>query len=94
MRFLIDANLPRSLVGLCHDAGHEALHVDALFPPGAPDAAIAEHAASNGMCLVTRDYDFADIRAYPPADYSGIVVMDDCPTRPPPQASACCLRPF
>jgi hypothetical protein len=26
--------------------------------------------------LVTRDFDFADIRNYPPTEYAGIVVLD------------------
>jgi len=30
VKFLIDAHLPRSLVGLFADNGHEAIHVSAL----------------------------------------------------------------
>lgn len=42
---------------------------------GAEDAAIARHAREHGLSLVTRDFDFADIRNYPPADYHGLVVL-------------------
>lgn len=76
MQFLIDANLPRSIVMVCRAHGHDAVHVSDVFPPGASDATVAEHARSSRQCLVTRDYDFADVRAYPPADYAGIVVLE------------------
>jgi hypothetical protein len=29
----------------------------------------------HGRSWVTRDFDFADIRNYPPADYAGIIVL-------------------
>lgn len=41
----------------------------------AADEVIAAYARANQMVLVTRDFDFADIRNYPPADYPGLVVM-------------------
>lgn len=41
----------------------------------ATDAAIAEHAKSHGLVLVTRDLDFADVRAYPPQDFPGLLVL-------------------
>jgi predicted nuclease of predicted toxin-antitoxin system len=41
----------------------------------ASDAAIAGYAQSHRRTLVTRDFDFADIRNYPPGDYAGIIVL-------------------
>jgi hypothetical protein len=41
----------------------------------APDSQIAEHARTSGLCLITGDWGFADIRHFPPADYAGIVVV-------------------
>ena len=38
----------------------------------ATDDVIAAHARTNQQALVTRDFDFADIRNYPPAEYAGI----------------------
>ncbi|MBT9141391.1 MAG: hypothetical protein DDT30_01983 [Dehalococcoidia bacterium] len=34
-----------------------------------------EHEASEGLCLVTGDFDFSDIRNYPPGEYVGLVVL-------------------
>ncbi len=74
MGFLIDANMPRSTGPLLVRHGYEAVDVRELgLEPD--DAAIARHAKENGMVLVTRDFDFSDIRNYPPQDYAGIVVL-------------------
>ena len=37
---------------------------------------IAAHAQAHGLCLVTRDFDFADVHNYPPDQYAGLVVLD------------------
>ena len=75
MRFVVDASLPRSAVPMLRRLGHDAVDVRDIGMGGAPDNVIAEHVRSNGQVLITRDFDFADIRNYPPADYSGIVVL-------------------
>lgn len=74
MRFLIDANMPRSTAPLLVRHGHEATHV-AEVGLGPDDEAIARHARAQGMVLVTRDFDFSNIRNYPPEQFAGIVVL-------------------
>lgn len=76
MRFLVDANLPRSACDLFRRFGHEAVHVADALAHDTADPAIADFARAWPGCLVTRDYGFADVRAYPPANYHGIVVLD------------------
>jgi predicted nuclease of predicted toxin-antitoxin system len=76
LRFLIDGNLPRSLVGMLTEAGHEALHVRDGGLGDAEDSKIADYARRRGYALMTRDFDFADIRTYPPRDYHGLVIID------------------
>ena len=75
MRFLVDANMPRSTLALLSRLGHDAEHARDLGLGHAPDTQIAARARNTSAALVTRDVDFADIRHYPPADYQGIVVM-------------------
>jgi len=43
---------------------------------GSTDADIAAYARENGICLATRDFDFADVRNYPPNKYAGLIVLD------------------
>jgi predicted nuclease of predicted toxin-antitoxin system len=84
MRFLVDANLPRSTLPLLQRFGHAADHARDLGLGAAPDSQIAAHARNTVSALLTRDLDFADSRCYPPADYAGLVVMrlpDDATAR-------------
>lgn len=75
MHFLIDADLPRSAATVLRSSGHEATDVRDIGLRSAKDAEIAAYARENGLCILTGDFDFADVRHYPPADYSGIVVL-------------------
>ena len=76
MKFLLDANMPRSAAGLLRDLMHQVEDVCDALPSGAADAEVATRARSQRAVLVTRDFDFADIRNYPPQDYAGIVVLE------------------
>jgi predicted nuclease of predicted toxin-antitoxin system len=59
MKFIIDAQLPRSLCKLFRDNGHEAYHT-LDFEQGnlAKDAFIAEYAYQNNAVVVSKDQDF------------------------------------
>jgi predicted nuclease of predicted toxin-antitoxin system len=74
MHFLLDANLPRRTAGRIKAAEHDATDVRDLGMRSAADRDIANHARANQLALITRDFDFADIRNYPPAGFHGIVV--------------------
>lgn len=72
---LLDANLPRSSGRVLRQAGFDVREVREALPPGAPDESVAGLARQENRLLVTRDFDFFDIRNYPPAVYPGIVVI-------------------
>lgn len=75
MRFLLDASLPRSAAGVLQRHGHDVTDVRDIGLGTAADASIAAHARDTQSTLVTRDFDFADTRNYPPVQHSGIVVL-------------------
>ncbi|MEO8502136.1 MAG: DUF5615 family PIN-like protein [Vicinamibacteria bacterium] len=75
MKFLLDANMPRSVIAVCKARGHDAIHVADEGMGSAPDDEIAAFARSGGRVLLTRDLDFSDIRTYPPQNTPGIVVL-------------------
>lgn len=75
MRFLVDEDLPLAVTGLLQNLGHEAENVRNVGLRGATDSKVASYALQNGLCLVTADTGFADIRNYPPSRYKGIVVL-------------------
>jgi predicted nuclease of predicted toxin-antitoxin system len=75
MRFLLDADLPRSASEVVRRRGHEAIDVRDIGLRDAKDAQIARYAQTEKLCLLTADQDFADVRNYPPTQYAGIVVL-------------------
>jgi len=75
LKFKIDENLPNEAAGLLAGAGHDAVTVADQQMAGRPDANLAAVCLQEGRAVVTLDLDFADIRAYPPADYPGIIVL-------------------
>ncbi len=76
MKFLIDEDLPHSLVTLFRNYGYDAVHVIEVELRGSKDREIAYYAKREKAVIVTGDYDFSDVRNYPPSQYSGIVVIE------------------
>jgi len=75
VNFLVDASLPRMAADMLREMGHHAVDVRDISMGRATDAVIAAHARSNQWVLITRDFDFADVRNDPPPDYAGLVVL-------------------
>ena len=75
MRVKLDENLPIQLKRLFTESGHDAATVVDEGLGGASDVEVASVCIGEQRVLVTQDLDFSDIRTYPPADYSGIVVF-------------------
>jgi predicted nuclease of predicted toxin-antitoxin system len=76
MAFLkVDENLPAEASVLLLDAGHDALTVHDQRMGGSTDDSIADVCKTENRAILTLDLDFADIRAYPPDKYSGLIVL-------------------
>jgi len=75
MKFLLDANMPRSTLDVLRAHKHEAWHVKGIGLGDATDERIAAQARGLNAALVTRDLDFADVRAYPPESAPGFLVL-------------------
>ena len=75
LRFKVDDNLPREIVDVLRQAGQDAVHVLDQELGGQPDPRIASVCTTEARALVTFDLDFADVRAYPPDRFPGIVVL-------------------
>jgi len=60
MNFLIDANLPRRIVRIFQERGHNAVHTLDL-PEGntTTDAALLDYAGKNNCAVATKDSDFS-----------------------------------
>lgn len=75
MKFFIDEDLPESLLDTFQNFGYEAVHVRGVELRGKKDKEIASYAQKEGLVIVTGDYDFSDVRNYPPSSFAGIVVI-------------------
>jgi len=75
MQFKIDENLPVEIAELLTNAGHNAKTVNEQQLQGARDPVLIDVCKSENRVLVTLDTDFSDIRAYPPQEFSGIIVL-------------------
>jgi predicted nuclease of predicted toxin-antitoxin system len=60
MRFLVDAQLPPSLVELFRKHGQQAAHVFEMLDRDARDGVVWSFATTEGYILLTKDEDFAE----------------------------------
>jgi predicted nuclease of predicted toxin-antitoxin system len=75
LKFKIDENLPAEYVAILRAAGYEAESVDDEGLGSADDGVIADRVQAEERALLTLDLGFADIRTYPPQQYSGLIVF-------------------
>jgi len=75
MKFKVDENLPVEIADLLRSAKHDATTVHSQRLMGAVDPRIIAICREEGRVLVTLDLDFSNVRAYPPKESAGIVVL-------------------
>lgn len=75
MRFKIDESLPPESSTIFRNNGYDALTVWDQGLQGRSDAQLVSVCREERRTLVTLDLDFSDIRAYPPNQYPGLIVM-------------------
>jgi predicted nuclease of predicted toxin-antitoxin system len=75
MKFKIDENLHPDVAALLTQRGHDAATVHDEGLRGSDDATIAGICRIEQRALITLDLDFSDIRAYPPGQYFGLIVI-------------------
>lgn len=86
MRFKVDENLPVEVAELLRDHHYDTMTVVEQRLSGQSDPLIAHVCQIEQRTLITLDFDFADIRCYPPADYTGLIVL-----RPATQSTSAVL---
>lgn len=73
-RFLVDEDLPRSLVPHLAAAGFAAEDVRNVGLRGKPDAAILEYAVARALVLLSGDMGFGNLLRFPLGSHAGIVI--------------------
>ena len=75
MKLKTDENLPLDAATTLRDFGFDVDTVWDESLSGVDDQTISGRVRAEGQILVTLDLDFANIRAYPPNQHAGIVVL-------------------
>jgi len=75
MRFKVDENLPGDLVADLRATGHDADTVHDQGMAGAADSVLMARVQAEGRAILTLDKGIADVRAYPPALYAGLILF-------------------
>lgn len=75
MRFKTDENLHPDASVFLSARGHDAITVWDQGLRGTLDEDLAQVCKQEGRVLVSLDLDFSDIRAYPPEEFPGILVL-------------------
>jgi predicted nuclease of predicted toxin-antitoxin system len=75
LRFFADHCVSNEIIHALRGDGHEVLRLKDLLPTESPDALVITKAQDLDAILLSLDGDFADIVAYPPASFKGIVAL-------------------
>jgi len=75
VKFLIDADMPRSCKEVIENLGYKVIDVRDIGLGAAPDQKIIEYASSHDYIILTRDLDFGDIIRYPLEKHHGVVIL-------------------
>ena len=71
LRFLVDENIPGNVIVSLRKSGHDVKAVS----KGSSDPHIASTSIKEDRVILTFDSDFANILAYPPDIYPGIIFL-------------------
>jgi predicted nuclease of predicted toxin-antitoxin system len=75
LRFFADHCVSNLIIESLAADGHEVLRLKDHLPAESPDSAVIAKAQELGAILLSLNGDFADIVAYPPARFRGIVAL-------------------
>ncbi|MBI2452047.1 DUF5615 family PIN-like protein [Candidatus Pacearchaeota archaeon] len=75
MRFLLDENIPLSILNLLKNLGHSVKHIKNIFLYSKSDKEISEYAKNKKAILITRDLEFGSTILYPKNSHYGVIVL-------------------
>lgn len=75
MKFFLDENVPRSVLGLLQEYSFEVEHASETLLRGASDKDIANYARKNNAILITKDLEFGSSILYPKGSHYGVLIL-------------------
>jgi predicted nuclease of predicted toxin-antitoxin system len=76
LRFFADHCVSNAIIDHLRSQGHEVLRMRDHIDPESPDPIVISRAQRHEAILLSLNGDFADIVAYPPSQYLGIVALE------------------
>ncbi|MEG3833710.1 MULTISPECIES: DUF5615 family PIN-like protein [unclassified Microcoleus] len=73
LRLFIDQCVPKSIIQILRDTGHEVFVLGDYISIESPDTIVIAKAQEFNAILVSLNGDFSDIVTYPPSSYQGII---------------------
>lgn len=75
MKFLVDADLPKSAAKVIKELGFEVEDVREISLGNVEDSEIIRYAKQRGFIIITRDLDFGNILVYPVKSHKGVIIL-------------------
>ena len=75
MKFLLDENIPFSVMSMLKELGLEVEHVREVGLRGKMDKIVAEYAKRHEAVLMTKDVEFGNLLLYPKNTHYGLLVL-------------------
>ena len=75
MKFIVDANIPKSLVRYLVSEGFDIVDIRDFLPPDASDDAVYAEALRQKRTIISRDKHFGNILFYPPQEHFGVILI-------------------
>jgi predicted nuclease of predicted toxin-antitoxin system len=75
LSFFADQCVPTLVIQVLQDSGYEVHRLRDHIPTNSPDEIVISQAQILGAILVSLNGDFADIVAYPPSEFNGIIAL-------------------
>ena len=75
LRFFADHCISNFIIQTLRDSGFEVFRLRDYIPADSPDLVVISKAQELDFILISLNGDFADIVAYPPANYKGIIAL-------------------
>ena len=75
MKFITDANIPKSLVKRLSSEGYDIVDIRDFLPDDSPDSEVYSETLKQNRTIISRDKHFGNILIYPPQQHFGVIIL-------------------
>ena len=75
MKFVLDENIPLSLINFLKSNNHQVIHIRETALKGSSDKKIAEFTKKQKAILITKDLEFGNIHLHKKGSHYGLIII-------------------